>query len=153
MGPPPAPVSIPNKAVQNDASPSSIIVAALIPGTLRKLKSIGFLFNAARRTSGKTTGPEKQPGRPLDRPGRITYVGPLFGGNLTGLHARPGDGFPAPMIADELRRQADSFIELTDIQGKIQRAGAPRKPSREDEFPDDDFMDDGIDYEDEPHLA
>ncbi len=59
-----------------------------------------------------------------------------------------------PMIADELRRQADSFIELSDIQAQIQRAGAPRK-SREDEdvYPEDDFMDDALDYEDEPHLA
>jgi len=52
-----------------------------------------------------------------------------------------------PMIADELRRQADNFIELSDIQGEIQRAGAPRKA------PQDDFVDDGLDYEDEPHLA
>lgn len=59
-----------------------------------------------------------------------------------------------PMIADELRRQADSFIELSEIQAQIQRAGAPRK-SREDEdvYPEDDFMDDALDYEDEPHLA
>jgi len=58
-----------------------------------------------------------------------------------------------PMIADELRRQADNFIELSDIQSEIQRAGAPRKQPREDDYPDDGYMDDAIDYEDEPHLA
>jgi len=58
-----------------------------------------------------------------------------------------------PMIADELRRQADNFIELSDIQAEIQRAGAPRKQPREDDYPEDDYMDDAIDYEDEPHLA
>ena len=52
-----------------------------------------------------------------------------------------------PMIADELRRQADNFIELSDIQSDIQRAGAPR------EVPQGDFVDDSLDYEDEPHLA
>ena len=52
-----------------------------------------------------------------------------------------------PMIADELRRQADNFIELFDIQSDIQRAGAPRK------VPQGDFVDDSLDYEDEPHLA
>ncbi len=52
-----------------------------------------------------------------------------------------------PMIADELRRQADNFIELSDIQSDIQRAGAPRK------VPQGDFVDDSLDYEDEPHLA
>ena len=57
-----------------------------------------------------------------------------------------------PMIADELRRQADNFIELSDIQKQIQRAGAPRKPVQEG-FPEDDYIDDGIDFENEPHLA
>ncbi len=52
-----------------------------------------------------------------------------------------------PMIADELRRQADNFIELSDIQSDIQRAGAPRKA------PQEDFVDDSLDYEDEPHLT
>jgi hypothetical protein len=30
-----------------------------------------------------------------------------------------------PMIADELRRQADSFIELQDLANSIARAHAP----------------------------
>ena len=33
-----------------------------------------------------------------------------------------------PMIADELRRQADTFIELSDMQEDIQRLGAPKRP-------------------------
>lgn len=32
-----------------------------------------------------------------------------------------------PMIADDLRRQADQFIELTDLQGKITRTRADAK--------------------------
>lgn len=58
-----------------------------------------------------------------------------------------------PMIADELRRQADVFIELADIQEEIQRAGGPRKPDQDDGMPQDDYEDDGIDYEDEPNHA
>ena len=53
------------------------------------------------------------------------------------------------MIADELRRQADVFIELADIQDEIQRVGGPRKPDYDDGMPQDDYEDDGIDYEDE----
>ncbi len=34
-----------------------------------------------------------------------------------------------PMMADELRRQADSFIELDDIADEISRAHAPREPA------------------------
>jgi len=59
----------------------------------------------------------------------------------------------SPMIADELRRQADVFIELADIQDEIQRVGGPRKPDHDDGMPQDDYEDDGIDYEDEPNHA
>ena len=59
----------------------------------------------------------------------------------------------SPMIADELRRQADVFIELADIQDEIQRVGGPRKPDYDDGMPQDDYEDDGIDYEDEPNHA
>lgn len=59
-----------------------------------------------------------------------------------------------PMIADELRRQADTFIELADIRAKIERAGGQRRPAAELEgLPDDDYEDDGVDYDDEPQLA
>ena len=58
-----------------------------------------------------------------------------------------------PMIADELRRQADVFIELADIQDEIQRAGGQKKPDQDDGMPQDDYEDDGIDYEDEPNYA
>jgi uncharacterized LabA/DUF88 family protein len=33
-----------------------------------------------------------------------------------------------PMISDDLRRQADSFVELTDLMPQIQRAGGERLP-------------------------
>ncbi len=42
-----------------------------------------------------------------------------------------------PMIADELRRQADNFIELQDIIPKISRAQAARAPVRDDNQLDD----------------
>ena len=58
-----------------------------------------------------------------------------------------------PMIADELRRQADAFIELSDIQEEIQRAGSQRSPGQDDDLPHDDYEDDGIDYDDEPNHA
>lgn len=55
-----------------------------------------------------------------------------------------------PMVADELRRQADHFIELVDLQAAIGRTGdRPQRPPREDhhhdrrdtidELPDDDL--------------
>ena len=63
-----------------------------------------------------------------------------------------------PMIADELRRQADTFIELTELAEQIARGHSerparppePRGPSNtvEDEDEDeDDFVDDDDDYE------
>jgi hypothetical protein len=37
------------------------------------------------------------------------------------------------MIADELRRQADHFIELVDLQAAIGRSGdRPQRPQRDD---------------------
>ncbi len=45
-----------------------------------------------------------------------------------------------PMIADELRRQADTFIELADIQKDIQRAGGQKRPARDDAGPIDDDL-------------
>ncbi|MFC3229126.1 NYN domain-containing protein [Marinibaculum pumilum] len=49
-----------------------------------------------------------------------------------------------PMVADELRRQADEFIELADLMSKIQRDPAHRAQAQarrqtvEDQAPDDD---------------
>lgn len=48
-----------------------------------------------------------------------------------------------PMIADELRRQADVFIELNDLRADIERRGGhndqhhPRHPEADDDFDDD----------------
>jgi uncharacterized LabA/DUF88 family protein len=44
-----------------------------------------------------------------------------------------------PMVADELRRQADNFIELTDLEGTIARRVAQR---RDDDHPDLGDIDD-----------
>lgn len=41
-----------------------------------------------------------------------------------------------PMISDEIRRQADMFIDLTALEGGIARKGQPR---RDDEVIDDDL--------------
>jgi len=48
-----------------------------------------------------------------------------------------------PMVADELRRQADNFIELTELEGTIARKVQPR---RDDDHPDID------DHPDHPEL-
>jgi len=50
-----------------------------------------------------------------------------------------------PMASDELRRQADRFIDLADIQQEIGRTGAPRRPrpvQADDVDLDDDYEDD-----------
>jgi uncharacterized LabA/DUF88 family protein len=39
-----------------------------------------------------------------------------------------------PMVADELRRQADTFIELQDLQPNIARAGANREERQENGY-------------------
>ncbi|MCB2101744.1 MAG: NYN domain-containing protein [Rhodobacterales bacterium] len=49
-----------------------------------------------------------------------------------------------PMVADELRRQADNFIELMDLQPSIERAGNGRedrgeRPDRSDRHQDRDM--------------
>ena len=54
-----------------------------------------------------------------------------------------------PMIADELRRQADVFLELSDLRPQIERQGGqsqsmPVHPLEQDEDDDgDDLVDDG----------
>jgi uncharacterized LabA/DUF88 family protein len=77
-----------------------------------------------------------------------------------------------PMVADELRRQADVFLELQDLSGEIARAhgdrpprpsqaasairdNAPPPPSKaehedaDDDDDDDDYDDDEYEYEDD----
>ncbi len=56
-----------------------------------------------------------------------------------------------PMTSDDLRRQADLFIDLADLEGVIGRRGAPRKtlPVEENEGDyEDDYEDDIEDFED-----
>ncbi len=48
-----------------------------------------------------------------------------------------------PMIADELRRQADDFIELEDIRDDIGRQGSQKRPEHIEEYAGD-----GIDEDD-----
>ncbi len=49
-----------------------------------------------------------------------------------------------PMASDELRRQADSFIDLADLENIIGRSGGPTRKAREDaeDYDGDDFDDD-----------
>ena len=58
------------------------------------------------------------------------------------------------MVADELRRQADCFVDLIDLQSNIERelpADHPRARGREDsQAPVDDYEDDEEYYEPEP---
>ena len=54
-----------------------------------------------------------------------------------------------PMIADELRRQTDQFIELNSLASQIERVHADRGPRRERPTPAEAFLDDeGIDDDD-----
>lgn len=55
-----------------------------------------------------------------------------------------------PMASDELRRQADRFIDLADLESVIGRAGAPRRPQKaaDDDHDDYEFEDDEEDLED-----
>jgi uncharacterized LabA/DUF88 family protein len=58
-----------------------------------------------------------------------------------------------PMIADELRRQADAFLELGDLQGEIarlhgQRGQESRSPAEQGEEEYEDEYDDEYDDED-----
>lgn len=50
-----------------------------------------------------------------------------------------------PMASDELRRQADSFLDLADLEKSIGRTGGPQRRAKTDEYEDefeDDFEDD-----------
>ena len=52
-----------------------------------------------------------------------------------------------PMIADELRRQADDFIELADLEQQIGRTSSDRNGD------DSDFEDEPFDAEVDEHIA
>jgi uncharacterized LabA/DUF88 family protein len=54
-----------------------------------------------------------------------------------------------PMVADELRRQADFFVELADLTDFIARAHTPRPAEDDDLDADDQDYDDEDDYDDE----
>ncbi len=46
-----------------------------------------------------------------------------------------------PMVADELRRQADHFVELHDLEPDIARSGGPSRPVHDDYDYEDDEED------------
>lgn len=52
-------------------------------------------------------------------------------------------------IADELRRQADSFVDLKTLRGDIARERANRPASSDDAYDDDDYYDDDFDDDDD----
>ena len=56
-----------------------------------------------------------------------------------------------PMIADELRRQADNFIELDDLRTNISRAANQEHPGGRHPTPNDDdgYIDGDHDYEED----
>ena len=51
-----------------------------------------------------------------------------------------------PMVADELRRQADTFVELQDISDKIARTPSQHRPHHEEPAEEDD---DGEEFNDD----
>lgn len=54
-----------------------------------------------------------------------------------------------PMASDELRRQADRFVDLAELESVIGRAGGPRRPAKTtDEDDDFEYEDDEEDLED-----
>ncbi len=46
-----------------------------------------------------------------------------------------------PMASDELRRQADTFFDLADLEKDVGRSGGPARRTRDDDL-DDDYDDD-----------
>ena len=57
-----------------------------------------------------------------------------------------------PMVADELRRQADTFVELKDIQKLIQRQSRRPEPGSPDDN-ENDYTDDADDSEADYEMA
>ncbi len=58
-----------------------------------------------------------------------------------------------PMIADELRRQADIFVDLSDLEDRIARqGGGERSPRRTRVEEPDDYEDDDEYYDEEEEL-
>ena len=52
-----------------------------------------------------------------------------------------------PMVADELRRQADCFVELQDLSDRVARAPSPHRPRHEESGEDDDDQEEYYDDE------
>ncbi len=61
-----------------------------------------------------------------------------------------------PLVADEIRRQADNFVDLASLREDISRkhSGAPRQSRDEKEFDEDEEYDDDYeDYEEDDDYA
>jgi uncharacterized LabA/DUF88 family protein len=58
-----------------------------------------------------------------------------------------------PMIADELRRQADAFIELNDLRSEIERRGGHNENHHARDIEIDDDFDDADDDGDEEFVS
>jgi hypothetical protein len=56
---------------------------------------------------------------------------PTESASLAGRGAQPYLQFPCPVIADELRRQADVFTDLVELQSKLGRDPSERPAFRE----------------------
>ena len=56
-----------------------------------------------------------------------------------------------PLVADEIRRQADNFVDLASLRAEISRQHGRARPARDDEYEDDEYEDDHDDgdYEDD----
>ncbi len=57
-----------------------------------------------------------------------------------------------PLVADEIRRQADNFVDLASLRGEISRqhsGGRPARDESDEDYDDDDYEDDYEDYEDD----
>ena len=58
----------------------------------------------------------------------------------------------AAVIADELRRQADSFIDLSTLRDDIARARSSQSPAEADDNEYDDYYDDDDDDDDDDYF-
>ncbi len=57
------------------------------------------------------------------------------------------------MVADELRRQADQFVDIDTLQGRIARVGRPPRPQLDrDDRPNRDDQDDAGDQDERPTV-
>ena len=57
-----------------------------------------------------------------------------------------------PLAADEIRRQADNFVDLATLRGEISRQHSANRPVHDDNLEEEEYdedYDDGDDYDDD----